>query len=193
MNEQDTKKTGLADNLKSVAGLSIGIGVLMIVVGLLAIFNPFAAGLGISLVLGWLIVFGGITHLIYAFSAGGVGGFLWRTLIGIAYIIGGFYLVFNPQIALASLTLVVGIVLIAESVLQFAAFYELRSVSGSGWILIDGIMSLVLGILILYPFPATTEWVVGTIFGINMLSSGITRVMYSAAAKRVISSTATQH
>lgn len=192
MNEQN-KQTGLADDLKKSAGLSIGMAVLMVVAGLLAIFNPFAAGLGISLVIGWLIVFSGILHVIYAFSAGGVGSFLWRTLVGILYIIGGLFLVLNPPIALASLTLTVGIVLIAESVLQFVAFYQLRDVTGSGWILFDGIATLVLGILILYPFPANSEWVVGTIFGINMLFSGVTRLMYSVAAKKVISSAATQH
>jgi uncharacterized membrane protein HdeD (DUF308 family) len=192
MNEQNTKQTGLADDLKSIAGLSIGMAVLMIVVGLLAIFNPFAAGLGISMVLGWLIVISGITHVIYAFAAGGVGGFLWRTLVGIVYIIGGFYLVINPPLALASLTLVVGILLIAEAVAQFIAFFQLREMSGAGWILFDGIMTLLMGILILYSYPGSSEWVIGTIFGVNMLFSGVTRLMYSITARKLFSSVA-QH
>jgi uncharacterized membrane protein HdeD (DUF308 family) len=189
MNEQNTKQPSLADDLKSAAGLSIGIAILMIVGGLLAIFNPFAAGLGISMMLGWLIVFGGVLHVIYAFAAGGVGGFLWRTLVGIVYVVGGFYLVINPQIALASLTLVVGIILIAEAVLQFIAFYQLREMSGSGWILFDGIVTLLLAILILYPFPGSSTWAVGTIFGVNLLSSGFSRLMYSIAARKIFSST----
>jgi uncharacterized membrane protein HdeD (DUF308 family) len=193
MNEQSTKQTSLADDLKSIAGLSIGMAVLMIVVGLLAIFNPFAAGLGISMVLGWLIVISGFLHMVYAFAAGGVGSFLWRTLVGVVYIVGGFYLIFNPQIALASLTLVVGIILIAEAVLQIIAFFQLREMSGSGWILFDGIGTLLLGILILYPFPGSSEWAVGTIFGVNMLFSGITRLMYSISARKIFSSTAAQH
>jgi uncharacterized membrane protein HdeD (DUF308 family) len=192
MNEQNTKQTGLADDLKSIAGLSIGMAVLMIVVGLLAIFNPFAAGLGISMVLGWLIVISGITHVIYAFAAGGVGGFLWRTLVGIVYIIGGFYLVINPPLALASLTLVVSILLIAEAVAQFIAFFQLREMSGAGWILFDGIMTLLMGILILYSYPGSSEWVIGTIFGVNMLFSGVTRLMYSITARKLFSSVA-QH
>lgn len=193
MNEQNIKQTSLADDLKTSAGLSIGLAVLMIVAGLLAIFNPFAAGLGISLVIGWLIVFSGILHAVYAFSAGGVGSFLWRMLVGIVYIAGGFFLVLNPPIALASLTLVVGLVLIAESVLQFVVFYQLRELPGSGWILFDCIATLVLGILILYPFPGSSGWAVGTIFGVNMLFSGVTRLMYSTAAKKLISSAASQH
>ena len=193
MSEQSNTQTSLAEDLKRSAGISIGMAVLMIVAGLLAIFNPFAAGLGISMVIGWLIVFSGVTHLIYAFGAGGPGGFLWRTLVGVVYVIAGFFLVLNPPVALASLTLTVGIVLIAESVLQFIAFYQLRELPGSGWILFDGIGTLVLGILILYPFPGNTDWVVGTLFGINMLFSGVTRLLYSVAAKKELSATAAQH
>ena len=192
MNEQNKKQTSLADAFKSAAGWSIGLAILMIVVGMLAIYNPFAAGLGISLVFGWLIIIAGILHIGYAFTAGGVGSFLWRLLIGMLYILGGFYLVFNPPLALASLTIFLAVILCAEGVLQFIAFYQLRSLPGAGWILFDGIMSIVLGILILYPFPQSSEWAVGTIFGVNVLFSGFTRLMYSIAARNVFSATATQ-
>jgi uncharacterized membrane protein HdeD (DUF308 family) len=192
MNEQTTKQTTLTDAFKSAAGWSIGLAILMIVVGMLAIYNPFAAGLGISMVFGWLIVFGGFLHAGYAFAAGGVGSFLWRLLIGMLYILGGFYLILNPPLALASLTIVLAVILIAEGVLQFIAFYQLRSLPGAGWILFDGIMSVVLGILILYPFPQSSEWAIGTIFGVNMLFSGFTRLMYSIAARKIFSSTAAQ-
>jgi uncharacterized membrane protein HdeD (DUF308 family) len=193
MSAQNSDQTSLPDVFKSAAGWSIGLAILMIVVGLLAIFKPFAAGLGISMMLGWLIVFSGVLHLIYAFAAGGVGSFLWRTLIGIVYIVGGFYLVLNPQIALASLTLVVGIILIAEAVLQVIAFFQLREMPGSGWILLDGIVTLLLGILILYPFPGSSQWAIGTIFGVNVLFSGITRLMYSIAARKLFSFPVAQH
>jgi len=191
MNEQNAKSTGPADTLKSIAGLSIGVAVLMIVVGLLAIFKPLAAGLGISLLLGWLIVVSGFLYLIYAFAAGGVGSFLWRTLIGVVYIIGGFYLVLNPLIALASLTFVIAVILIAEGVLQIISFFQLRDLPGAGWMLFDGIVTVALGALIAYPFPGSSAWAIGTIFGVNLLFSGITRLMFSLSAKKVFSSAAT--
>lgn len=191
MNEKNTKQTGLTDALKSAAGLSIGVAILMIVAGLLAIFQPFAAGLGISLLLGWLIVISGFLYLIYAFTAEGAGGFLWRTLVGVVYIVGGFYLVFNPLLALASLTIVLAAILIAEGVLRIVAFFQLRDLPGASWLIIDGIVTIVLGVLIAYPFPGSSEWAIGTIFGVNMLFSGITRLMFSISARKTFSSAAT--
>ena len=78
------------DTFKNFAGLSIGLAVLMILLGLVAILKPFAAGIGISVFLAWLIVLGGFAYLIYAFSAGSPGSFLWRILIGVVYVTGGF-------------------------------------------------------------------------------------------------------
>src|ERR1700690_89987 len=100
------KEQSTTDVFKKVSGMSIGFGFLMIVMGFLAIALPLATGIGISIFVGWIVVFGGFTYVAYAFSAGGAGAFLWRMLIGIVYVVGGFYLVFHPGLALASLTLV---------------------------------------------------------------------------------------
>jgi uncharacterized membrane protein HdeD (DUF308 family) len=178
------------DIFRRVTGLSIAVAVLMIVLGFAALFKPFAAGIGISLFIAWLIVFAGVVHLLYAFGARSAGSFLWRTLIGIAYIVGGVYLLNNPSIALASLTLLVAAILIAEGVFQFITFFALRILPGSGWILGDAILTLILGGLIAYPWPGSSLWVIGTLVGVNLMISGFTRFMYSVAARSLVSSAA---
>jgi len=183
-------ETGPVGIFKQLAGLSIGLAVLMIVLGLVAIVKPFAAGIGISLFLAWLIVLGGFAYLVYAFSAGHAGSFLWRTLIGAVYIVGGIYLVVHPAIALASFTIMLAAILIAEGVFQLVTFFDVRALPGSGWILFDGITTLILGALIAYPWPGSSLWAVGTLFGVNMLMSGFTRLMYSLAARKLLSSVA---
>jgi hypothetical protein len=70
---------------RRVTGLSIGLAVLMIVLGFAAMFKPFAAGVGISTFIAWIIVFSGVVHLVYAFAARSAGSFLWRKLMGVAY------------------------------------------------------------------------------------------------------------
>ena len=182
----EEKTTG--DVLKSAAGLSIGLAVLMIVAGFFAIARPFAAGIGISIFIGWLMVFGGVIYLAYAFAAKGFGGFVWRFLIGLLYIFGGFYLIANPGIALESLTLVVAVVLIAEGVLQLISYFQVRALSGSGWILFDGIVTVLLGVLIIYPWPGSSSWAIGTLFGVNLIVSGFTRLMYSMTVRRIVAS-----
>jgi len=183
-------QTAPIDIFRRVTGLSIGLAVLMIVLGFAAMFKPFAAGIGISLFIAWLIVFTGVVHIIYAFAARSAGSFLWRTLIGVAYIAGGVYLLKNPSIALASLTLLVAAILIAEGVFQLITFFELRVLPGSGWILCDALLTLILGGLIAYPWPGSSLWALGTLVGVNLIISGFTRLMYSAAARSLVSSAA---
>ncbi len=175
---------------RGVTGLSIGLAMLMIVLGFAAMLKPFAAGLGISLFIAWIIVFGGVMHLFYAFAAGSAGSFLWRTLIGVAYILGGIYLLKNPSIALASFTLMLAVILIAEGVFQLITFFQLRILPGSGWILCDAILTLILGGLIAYPWPGSSLWAIGTLVGVNLIISGFTRLMFSVTARSLISSPA---
>ena len=124
--------------------MSIGWAVVMIVLGLLAVFLPYQTGIGISVLVGWIMVFSGVAYVAYAFAAPGAGAFLWRMLIGIAYVGGGGYLAFHPGIALESLTLVVAAVFFAEGVLEVITFFQFRSVPGSGWIFFDAVVTLVL-------------------------------------------------
>jgi len=174
------------DVFKVVRGMSIGLAVLMIVLGFLAIALPLATGIGVSIMVGWIIVFSGLAYLAYAFAAQGPGAFLWRMLIGIVYVVGGFYLAFHPELALESLTFVVAAILFAEGVLQMIVFFQFRSLPGSGWVLVDGLMTLLLGFLIAYPWPFSSAWAIGTLVGVNLLVSGITRLMYSLEARKTM-------
>jgi uncharacterized membrane protein HdeD (DUF308 family) len=180
------KEQSTANVLKEVAGMSIGVAVVMIVLGFLAVALPLATGIGISILVGWIIVFSGVAYLAYAFAAKGAGAFLWRMLIGIFYVLGGLYLAFHPTLALESLTLVVAAVFIAEGVLQMIVFFQFRSLPGSGWILFDGIMTIILGVLIGYPWPFSSAWAIGTLVGINLLISGFTRLLYSTEARKML-------
>src|ERR1017187_531570 len=143
MNAQST--TGI---FKQAAGASIGWGVAMIVLGILALFLPLATGIGVSIAVGWIIVFSGIAYVASAFAARGAGSFVWRLLIGAVYIVGGFYLAFNPGLALASLTLAMALMFFFEGVLETVVFFQFRTLPGSGWVLFDGLVTLFLAYLI---------------------------------------------
>jgi uncharacterized membrane protein HdeD (DUF308 family) len=171
---------------KDVTGASIGWGIVLIVLGILALCLPLAAGIGVSIAVGWLIVFGGIAYSTSAFMARGAGSFLWRLLIGAIYIIGGFYLAFHPGLALASLTLVLGVIFLLEAAMETAVFFRFRTLPGSGWILFNALATLILAFLIWGGWPSSSIWAIGTILGINLLMSGFTRLMYSMGARRTL-------
>ncbi len=174
------------DVFKGITGMSIGWAIVMIVLGFLALFLPLATGIGISILVSWIIVFAGIAHLVYAFAARGAGAFLWRMLIGIVYIVGGGYLAFHPVLALESLTLVVAAIFLVEGVLEIVAFIQFRALSGSGLILLDGIVTLLLAYLIWRPWPSSSRWAIGILLGINLIVSGITGLMFSLAARKAM-------
>jgi len=181
MNEQST-----ADVFKEATGMSIGLAIVMILLGLLAVILPLASGIGISILMAWIIVFSGFASLAYAFAAWGAGAFIWRMLIGIVYIIGGGYLAFHPRLALTSFTLVLAVIFLFEGIMEIVGFFQFRFLPGSGWILFDGIVTLFLSYLIWRPWPLSSVWAIGTLVGINLMVSGITWLMISIAARSAL-------
>ena len=168
-------------------GWSIGLSVLMIVAGILAIVIPPAAGIAVTVLFGWLFVFSGLAHWVFGWQTRSTGGLLWELLLGAVYIGAGAYLLWNPLAGMVSLTLALAIYLVAEGILELILAFRLRPAIGWGWLLFDGIITLILAILIWRTWPSSTVWVIGTLVGISMLFSGIARLMLTLAARRVIS------
>ena len=172
--------------VKKSVGWSIGLSVLMILAGILAIAVPQAAGIAVNILVAWLLVFSGGAHLVFAWHTRGAGGIIWELLVGILYILVGGYLLFNPVAGLASLTLALAIYLFVEAVLEFILSFRLRPMPGSGWLLFDGIITLILAIMIWRTWPSSAEWAIGLLVGVSMLFSGISRLMISLAARRLV-------
>ena len=164
---------------------SIGLSVLIIAAGTLAIIVPSASGIAVTIIVGWLLVFSGCAHLAYGWHNRGGGGLLWGILLGILYIAAAGYILLHPLVGLESLTIVLAAYLLVEAILEFILSFQLRPVRGSGWLLFDGIITLVLAILIWRTWPASALWFIGTLVGISMLFSGVARLMISLAARRV--------
>jgi uncharacterized membrane protein HdeD (DUF308 family) len=179
--------TTLGTIVKKSVGWSIGLSILMILAGFLAIALPQVAGITVNLLVAWLLVFSGCAHLVFAWHTRATGGLLWELLLGVLYIFVGTYLLLRPVAGLASLTLALAIYLFAEGVLELILSFVLRPMPGSGWLLFDGVITLILGVMIWRTWPSSTEWVIGTLVGISMLLSGTTRLMLSLAARTVTS------
>ncbi len=160
-------------------------GVLLIVLGMLAVGMPFLASVAASVVIAWLIVLAGVVHVVLAFQAHRAGSVLWKLLVGVAYLFLGGYLIVHPVLAVASLTLVLAVLFAVEGIFDFILFSQMRSVRGSSWVLVDGVISLALGILIYAHWPSSSMWVLGTLVGISLIVSGVARIMLSLAVRKV--------
>jgi uncharacterized membrane protein HdeD (DUF308 family) len=178
--------TSVRSIAKESIGWSIWLSVLMILAGLAAIAVPQAAGLAVNILVAWLLVFSGVAHLVFAWHTRSAGGMVWELLVGLLYIFIGGYLTYRPANGLATLTLALAIYLFAEGVLELILSFWLNPLPGSGWLILDGIITLILAVLIWRTWPSSTEWVIGTFVGISMLFSGITRLMISLAARSLV-------
>lgn len=176
----------LTAEARHFTGWSIAVSVLMIVAGILAIGLPLAAGIAVNIVVAWLLVFAGIGHLWFAWELRRIGGMVWQVLLGLLYIGVGVYLLAQPLAGLLTLTLALAIYLFVEGVLELILAFQLPARQARGWIVLDGIVTLILGFLIWRTWPVSTEWAIGTLVGISMIFSGSTRLMLSLAARKLV-------
>jgi uncharacterized membrane protein HdeD (DUF308 family) len=177
---------GAGKIVKKASGWFIGMAVMFILLGILAIVEPGVAGLAITILVGWLLIFGGGAHLVAAFSGGGAGRVIWQVLIGIVYIVGGFYFLTHPLLGLGSLTLLLAVIILMEAVFELIAYFRSRSESGSGWLLVNALITLLLGGLIWFHWPSSSVWAIGTLVGVNLLMTGISRLMLGLAARKLV-------
>jgi uncharacterized membrane protein HdeD (DUF308 family) len=182
--------TPFPETVQKSIGWSIALSVLLILAGFFALLIPFISGIGITLFIGWVMLFSGVFHFVLAFR-NTHGGVLWEILLGIIYTITGLYLITHPLRGLVSLTLLLIAWLVFEGVLELISGFQASPRKGSGWLIFDGIITLFLAVMIWRHWPNSTVWAIGTLVGVSMLFSGFSRLMLSLAARRVVTATAT--
>ena len=116
------------------------------VCGILAIVLPLTFSAGVAALLGWLFFFAAIAHLIFGihFGSGTMG---WHAFIAGLYALAAINLLINPLLGVVLFALVVGVVLIMEGLVEIILFFILREYRHAVWILTDGVVTLVLGIV----------------------------------------------
>jgi uncharacterized membrane protein HdeD (DUF308 family) len=172
-------------SVNKASGWSMVWGIVMFICGVLAIMMPFASSVGIVIVLAWLIFLAAVAHLIFAFQSHSIGGFLWKLLLAILYGCVGIYLLMHPLLGVLSLTLLLAIFFVIEGIVEIVLYFNIHGTANAGWVLFDGIVTLILGFLIWRRWPSSSVWVIGTLVGISLIFSGISRFMLSSAVRRV--------
>jgi uncharacterized membrane protein HdeD (DUF308 family) len=159
--------------------------ILLIILGVLGIALPIETSLGVVIVIGWLLLFHGVGQLIHAFQSKGVGHIAWKLLVAVFYLVAGGYFIARPLVGAAGLTFALAIFFLAEGVADIVTYFSTRKAGGSGWMLLDGIVTLILGLMIWRHWPSTSLWVIGVLVGISMLMTGMTRLMMALAFRRL--------
>jgi uncharacterized membrane protein HdeD (DUF308 family) len=160
-------------------------GVVLVAFGMLAIGEPFLAAIALATFIAWLLILVGVVHCMLAFHAHSGTSLGWKLLVGVAYIFIGGYLLFRPVAGVATLTLMLAFLFMFEGVLDFMLWWKSRKADGAFWILVDSIITLALGGMIYVHWPSSSVWAIGTLVGLSMIISGVTRIMLSLAVRKV--------
>ena len=165
-------------------GWFMALGILMIVLGMIAIGGPFASGIAVSLLVGWLLVISGVAHGLHAFQASGWRGGLVQILCALLYLGVGLMMINNPISGLLALTVTVLVYFGVSGIFKIILAIRVEHLPQRGWLTVSGILSLVLAIYLGSQFPNNALWVIGMLFGIEMIFSGWSFVMIAQAARK---------
>jgi uncharacterized membrane protein HdeD (DUF308 family) len=164
-------------------GWFVGLGVLFVVAGLLALGNLMAGTLVSILFIGAVMTVAGVAHIIHAFQVREWGSFLVWLLTGILYAAAGLLIAYNPVLGASVLTLFIGAMLIASGVMRIIVAFGMRDHAGWGWMLAAGAITLLLGLTIAAHWPTDSLWVLGMFLGIDLLFTGVALVSWGLRLK----------
>lgn len=163
----------------------VGFGVVLVILGAIALWNVVDATLVTTIFIGWLLVLGGIVQIIGAFAtSGSMGARVLMGVVGILYAIVGLNIVADPLQGAVALTIVIAIVLIVEGIIRlFAAFSE--ATPQRGLVAVLAVINILLGLWLWSGIP-TTGLAIGFFVGFQLVLAGILWIVGGFAARSAI-------
>jgi len=150
------------------------VGALTIFIGCVAILVPAVASVGTAIFIGWLFLFVGAILVAVAFSAHSIGSLLLRMIWAILTIVVGVWLIVEPSNGTLTLTLVLGIYFLFMGLTRTTIAFISRGQPNAGLLGLNGVASLLIGILILAKWPDSADWAIGLLVGIDLIFAGWT-------------------
>lgn len=168
--------------------LFLGQGILMVILGVLAVIWPQISTIATDLYIGWAFMFSGILGLATMLWAPGAPAFVWSLLTAALSLVVGILLVWHPVAGAVSLTVALVAFFVVEGIFQIATAIRYRDdFPGSwGWMTVSGVADLVLAGLIISGWPESASWVLGLIVGANLVSSGLAITIAALAGRRIV-------
>jgi uncharacterized membrane protein HdeD (DUF308 family) len=164
------------------------LGLLLVLLGLLAIAAPFVVTQAVILILGVLVLLAGVFQTAHAFLALRWNGFLLELLLGILDIVIGVFMIAWPVKAAKVITFLLAAWFIVSGAFRIGAAAAFRFPNW-GWTLLSGAVAALLGILVLSGWPQTGEIFLGLCIGIALLFQGWSWIMLSLSLRRLLTTT----
>jgi uncharacterized membrane protein HdeD (DUF308 family) len=158
--------------LRAKWGWIVALGVVYLLAGFIALSSVVMATVASVLVVGVMMIVAGVAEVFSAFQIKSWGKFLLWALLGVLYIIAGFVTFENPLLAAALLTLILGASLVASGIMRIILGFGMKRETPWIWVLLSGVITLLLGLLILAHWPVSSLYILGVFLGIDLIVAG---------------------
>ena len=159
----------------------------VMVLGAAAILFERATSWFVTLVVGWILIIAAVFIFASAFGLGSIGRGLFRALVGVAALAAGLWLIINPGEGTETLTLILIIYFLVAGVFRIVAGVAERGQQGAGWLIVNGVLSILIGLILWVDYPQSAEWAIGLLVGIDLIFSGWVVILLGQQAKRELS------
>ncbi|MCR8724255.1 HdeD family acid-resistance protein [Frigidibacter sp. ROC022] len=167
------------------ASLLLGLGIVLLLLGILALTNPLAASLAVTTIVGVAFLFGGAVQLWLAFSTPDDPQRLWHGFIGLLALVAGVSLLADPLGGMVSLTVLLGVLFIATGVARLLIAYRNRETPLFWVLLLSGALSVVIGAMIFGNLADAATVLLGLLLGIELLAEGLALIVLGLLARRL--------
>jgi len=171
------------ETLRAKWGWVVALGVVFLVAGFVAFGSVMTATVASVLVVGFMMMAGGVGEIVHAFAVKTWGRFFLWLALGLLYLLGGISVIMNPLLAASFLTLMLGGALLASGIIRIVLAFQMKE--GSSWLMValSGAISILIGVMILLRWPASSLFVLGTFLGIDLIFIGTSWIMMGLALR----------
>ncbi|STY28085.1 HdeD protein [Legionella wadsworthii] len=178
-----TNKNDTREVLRHNWGWLLGLGIVLVFLG----FVGLSMVIGLTLVSMYffaaLLIISAVSHFIDIFKHRDWKGIFWQAFIGILYLVAAGVVFYDPFLASSLITALLAGVLIVIGVIRIIMAFSLKEASGWGWFLFAGLISIILGVLILMQWPISGLWVIGMFIAIDMIVNGWTYIFIALSVR----------
>jgi uncharacterized membrane protein HdeD (DUF308 family) len=160
--------------LKTKWGWIVALGVVYLIAGVIALGSVVMATIASVYVVGIMMLIAGVFEVIHSFQIKTWGRFLFWLALGILYIVAGFVAFDNPLLTAVWLTLILGAALVASGIMRVFLGFNMKGGTTWGWVVASGLITLLLGIIILIHWPVSSLYVLGIFLGVDLVFAGAT-------------------
>jgi uncharacterized membrane protein HdeD (DUF308 family) len=168
------------DEIRSSWGWFLSLGILFIILGAVCVIGDVSATFATVLVFGWMLLLSGIFALVHAFRTHTWQGFLLSLLSALLRGFTGYLLIRYPLAGAASLTLILASFFIVGGLFRAIGSGMLK-LPRWGWSVLSGIVSMVLGIMLLGQMPVSSVWFIGFAIGVDLIVDGASLIGFATA------------